>query len=110
MGPLSVCRTTLNDHRPGNGFLAIVVDVQRVRVRDGFDADVNELVEWVKSSVLAPGLDQSLVPGEPEAREHTRRATDGIPVAEETWRQIAEIVSRYRIEAPDGRDRTAADV
>ena len=90
------------DHRPGNGFLAIVVDVQKVRPGDGYDADVNELVEWIKSSALAPGFDEILVPGEPEAREHARRAEDGIPIADETWRQITEIASRYKLEAPSG--------
>ena len=89
------------DNRIGNGFLAIVIDVEKVRGGDGFDADVNKLVEWVKSSALAPGFDEILVPGEPEAREHARRAKDGIPIADETWRQIAEIASRYGVEAPN---------
>ena len=88
------------DHRPGNGFLAIVVDVQKVRAGDGFGKDVDELVEWVKSSALAPGFDEILVPGEPEARERARRTKDGIPIAEETWRQISEAASRYGVEAP----------
>ena len=89
------------DHRPGNGFLVIVVNVQKVRPGDGYDADVKELVEWIKSSALAPGFDEILVPGEPEARERARRASDGIPIADETWRQITEIASRYKIEAPN---------
>ena len=89
------------DNRIGNGFLAIVIDVEKVRGGDGFDADVNELVEWVKSSALAPGFDEILVPGEPEARERARRAKEGIPIADETWRQITETASRYGIEAPN---------
>ena len=89
------------DHRPGNGFLAIVIDLEKVRPGDGYDTDVNELVEWVKSSALAPGFDEILVPGEPEARERARRAADGIPIADETWRQISEAASRYGVEAPN---------
>ena len=78
-----------------------MIDLAKVRPGDGYDADVNELVEWVKSSALAPGFDEILVPGEPKARERARRAKDGIPIADETWRQIAEIASRYGIEAPN---------
>ncbi len=89
------------ENRTGNGFLAIVIDLEKVRPGDGYDADVSELVEWVKSSALAPGFDEILVPGEPEARERSRRAKQGIPIADETWRQITEIASRQGIEAPE---------
>ena len=89
------------DNRIGNGFLAFVIDIKKLRGDADFDADVNELVKWVKSSALAPGFDEILVPGEPEARERARRAREGIPIADETWRQITETASRYGIETPN---------
>lgn len=87
--------------RVGNGFLAIVVNIAKIRPGSGYDADVKQLVDWVKSSALAPGFDEILVPGEPEARECALRMNSGISVPDETWRQIVEISSRFKINEPD---------
>jgi uncharacterized oxidoreductase len=81
--------------RPGNGFLAFVIDIARFRDREAFDRDVEELLGYVKSSRLAPGISEILIPGEPEIRERERRRSDGIPIDDETWRQIVEVVDRY---------------
>ena len=85
--------------RIGNSFLAVVLDIQQFRDRKLFDADVEQLVEYVKSSPLMPGFTEILVPGKPERRERERRERDGIPVADETWRQICETSQRYGVRA-----------
>ena len=87
--------------RVGNGFLAIVIDIEKLRGRAEFMADVEQLVEYVRSSALAPGFEEILIPGEPEARERTRREKDGIPVDVETWRQITETAGRYGVAVPE---------
>jgi len=83
--------------RLGNSFLGIVLDPEHLRAQ-GISDDVEQLIDYVKSSALAPGFDEILVPGEPEIREEARRETDGIPVDDETWRQIAETAAKYGIE------------
>ncbi len=55
------------------------------------------MVDYVKSSKLAEGFSEILIPGEPERRERERRERDGIPVDDETWRQIRETAERYRV-------------
>ena len=85
--------------RIGNSFLAVVLDIQQFRDRKIFDADVEQLVEYVKSSPLMPGFTEILVPGEPERRERVRRERNGISVADETWRQISETAQRYGVQA-----------
>jgi hydroxycarboxylate dehydrogenase B len=83
--------------RVANSFLAIVIDVRRFRPLKEFDSDVCKLFEYVKSSRLAPGFTEILVPGEPERRERARRERLGIPVDSETWRRIRETAARYKI-------------
>jgi len=91
--------------RVGNSFLATVIDISQFRERASFDQDVDQLVEYVKSSKLASGFSEILIPGEPEARERARRETQGIPVDDETWRQITETAERYGINpAKDARN------
>lgn len=83
--------------RVGNAFLVFVLDIDRLRGQEPFFADVEQLVEFVKSSALAPGSERIMIPGEPEALEEMRRSKDGISVDEETWRQIAEVAAKYSV-------------
>ena len=57
------------------------------------------MVEYVKSSALAPGSERILIPGEPEALEAMRHSQEGISVDAETWRQIAEVAGKYGVSA-----------
>jgi hydroxycarboxylate dehydrogenase B len=87
--------------RVANGFLVLVLDIRQFRDRQAFDKDVDQLVEYVKSSELAPGFTEILIPGEPEVRERAQRKEAGIPIAEETWRQIVATAKRYSIDIDD---------
>ena len=86
--------------RVGNTFLVFVVNIDRLRGEQPFHADVEQLVEFVKSSDLAPGFTEILVPGEPEASEKERRQRNGVPVDSETWRQITEVGRKYGVSMP----------
>jgi hydroxycarboxylate dehydrogenase B len=83
--------------RVGNSFLATVIDIAQFRDLGSFDEEVNNLVQYVKSSKLAAGFSEILIPGEPEARERARREAQGIPVDDGTWGQIAETAKRYGV-------------
>ena len=86
--------------RVGNTFLVFVIDIDRLRGDEPFYADVEQLVEFVKSSALAPGCKEIVVPGEPEAIEKERRLRDGIAIDAETWRQITEVGKKYGVSVP----------
>jgi uncharacterized oxidoreductase len=86
--------------RVGNSFLATIIDIERVRGTEAFELDVENLVEYVKSSKRASGLDQILVPGEPEHTEHARRERHGISISDQVWTQIMETGQRYGVNVP----------
>ena len=88
--------------RVGNSFLAVVIDIESFCERSAFDADVEQLIDYVKSSKLTSAFSEILVPGEPEAREQKARAKNGIVIDEETWKQIAEVGQRYGVKMPRG--------
>jgi uncharacterized oxidoreductase len=83
--------------RVGNSFTATLLDPAQFRDRGSFGEDVDQLVEYVKSGELAEGFAEILIPGEPEQKERARRERDGIPVDDETWRQIRETGERYGV-------------
>ncbi len=88
-GGLSGAGTSGPDpERGGNAMCIIAIDPERFVGKEMFMAEMDSLVEWVKSSRPAPGFDEVLVPGEVERREWQRRTPEGIPVDDETWRQI----------------------
>lgn len=73
-----------------NGVLMIVIDIANFTPLDDFYQHVDRLVAHVKASPLAPGFDEILTPGEIEARQTAHRSRYGIPIDDETWRQIQE--------------------
>jgi uncharacterized oxidoreductase len=83
--------------RVGNSFTVTVIDVARVRGVEDFEREVGNLVEYVKSSRRAPGVEEILAPGEPESRERQRRTRDGIAVHPATWHRIVETAGRHGV-------------
>ena len=73
-----------------NGILMIVLDIANFTPLDDFYDHVDGLVAHVKASPTAPGFEEILTPGEIEARQTERRLREGIPIDDETWRQIQE--------------------
>ena len=80
-----------------NGVLMIALNIANFTPLDDFYEHVEGLVTHVKASPLAPGFDQILTPGEIEARQTERRLREGIPLDDETWRQIRETAAEVGI-------------
>jgi LDH2 family malate/lactate/ureidoglycolate dehydrogenase len=73
---------------PGNGVLLIVLDLAAFCSVEEFKESVKRLCRRVKGSQRAPGVQEILVPGEPEARSAAERRRQGIDVPEATWEQL----------------------
>lgn len=74
-----------------NGVFLLLVQVERFLPLAEFTRQATDLVAWIKSAEPAPGIAEVMVPGEPEARLEAERRAKGIPVEDETWRQIEAI-------------------
>src|SRR5438067_1260796 len=82
-----------------NGTLIVCLDPARFLPPAEFHAQVTALLGWVRSAPPAAGAKEILVPGEPEARKERQRRADGIPVDDETWRQIGECAAEAGVHA-----------
>ena len=80
-----------------NGVFLLLVEIERFLPLAEFTRQVTDLVRFVKSSEPASGVVEVLVPGEPEGRSEAARRASGIPVEEETWRQIDEIATELGV-------------
>ena len=82
-----------------NGTLIVALDPARFLPPAEFHAQVAALFGWVRGASPAAGASEILVPGEPEARTERARRAEGIPVEEETWRQITACATEVGLHA-----------
>ena len=80
-----------------NGTLMICLDVERFIPLPEFRTQVATFLAWVKTAPRVPGTTEILIPGEPEARLETERRRDGIPIEDETWRQIETLAAELGV-------------
>jgi hydroxycarboxylate dehydrogenase B len=96
-----------------NSMLAIVIDVSRLGDPAAIGADVEAVKAHIRSSRVAPGFEDVLLPGEPERRAAQERAAAGIPVDPTTWHDIGEAATKLgiteaEIEQAVGANRSGA--
>lgn len=81
-----------------NNMLSIIIDP------DGFDSSdevakrTTQFYDYIKAIPTAKGVDELLMPGEPEQISQAQRLAHGIPVDDETMRQIVEIAMYFGLD------------
>jgi LDH2 family malate/lactate/ureidoglycolate dehydrogenase len=62
------------------------------------------MAQALEGAPAAPGVERVLLPGQPELLTAERRRRDGIPVAQDTWRQVLDVASELgvAIQEPSG--------
>ncbi|OGL05690.1 MAG: hypothetical protein A3H48_01530 [Candidatus Rokubacteria bacterium RIFCSPLOWO2_02_FULL_71_18] len=82
-----------------NGTLMLCLDPGRFLAPGDFHAQVADLLGYARSAPLAAGAKEILVPGEPEARTERERRARGVPLDDETWRQIRACAAEAGVDA-----------
>ena len=82
-----------------NNMLSVIIDPAALGERNAIAAEVEALKRWVKDSPPAPGVDEVLVPGEPERRNRAERLANGIPVDDGTWGGIVRVGGTIGVDA-----------
>jgi uncharacterized oxidoreductase len=83
-----------------NGLFMVVVDIARFVSPQDFRSEVDDLIRYLKTSPVAPGVSEIMYPGEPEARAEAERRQKGIFVEEETWGQIVQVARDLGVAVP----------
>jgi len=73
-----------------NCMLSVIIDPMRLVDRTFFNSEVDATLAHVKASPPANPAEPVLVPGDPERASRANRSAEGVPVDEETWRQMKE--------------------
>jgi hydroxycarboxylate dehydrogenase B len=81
-----------------NNMLAIVIDPDAFGDRAGFEAEAEAMLDYIRSTAPAEGVDYVRLPGDPERENVARRSAEGIPIDDNTWAQIREAAASVGLE------------
>lgn len=84
-----------------NNMVAILLDPGMFGERAAFEKEIDDFTAWVKASPPAPGVKAVQVPGDPERVSKADRLANGIPVDDQTWRDMQEAAARVGLNRAD---------
>ena len=80
------------------GVFLMAINIDRLVPIDQFKARVDDLIRAIKSSRLAEGFDEIVLPGEHAQREEERRLKEGISIRDEDWDYLSNIAAEVGID------------
>ena len=87
-GALTGTGATAADRRFANGMLSFYIDPKVVDTSNYFDGEVSRYVDFIRATKPVAGVDNVLVPGDPERRTRAERTANGVPLPDDTWAAI----------------------
>jgi len=72
-----------------NGMLMIVIDPGRIVDRTWLQDEITAMTAYITASPPRRADEPVLIPGDPERANREKRLRDGVPIDDETWREIA---------------------
>jgi hydroxycarboxylate dehydrogenase B len=84
----------------GNGVFCLLMHVGAFRAEEDFRDAASRLGAYVKDCDPADGVDEVLLPGEPEHRTRQARSASGIVVDETTWAALCDEAGRHGVAVP----------
>ena len=87
----------LPEYVGGNGTLILALNIAAFSSMERFVEQVEAMCGKVKAVAPAPGVDEVLLPGEPEMTTRRRRLVDGIPLPSATLKEIVDVAAELKI-------------
>ncbi len=84
----------------GNCVFMLVMNPDEMCGQDHFAAEVVQLVSFVRDCPRIAGVDEILLPGDPEQRMLATRSRDGIPLDEGNWQALATLAAKLGVACP----------
>lgn len=85
---------------PGNAVLVMAVDVAAFVPLDEFEREAARFIRYLKDCPKMPGVEEIMIPGEPERRAEEERKQCGIPVAASLWETLCEKARAVGVSIP----------
>lgn len=82
-----------------NGVFLQALAVEEFQDLDEFYDNVDELIDFIKSSQCAPGFGEILLPGESGRRREAQQMKDGVEIDEPIWSELIELAAELGVTA-----------
>jgi LDH2 family malate/lactate/ureidoglycolate dehydrogenase len=99
-----VSKSVLGEDSPGldtwgSGHLAMAIDPEAFLPRAVFEDTIRRMVDNLRSSPLAPGVDRIVIPGELEWERTQERTNSGIPLTTKEFEKLNEFAAEIGIDS-----------
>jgi ureidoglycolate dehydrogenase (NAD+) len=74
-----------------------VVDIAAITDTESFKKRMDKAVDYIKGGKKAEGVQEILVPGEPEARTRSKQEAEGVAYAGEVIKENKELAAKYKV-------------
>ncbi len=95
-----VCIREVPINQIGNCVFMLVVDPAHLGGAEHFAREVRDLAEFVRDCPRIDGVEEILLPGDPERRALARRSVEGIPIDEGNWGVLVKLAGRLEVAVP----------
>ena len=85
----------------GNNFVFFVLDPAKFAGQSALTGQATAVVDYVRATPRAPGVNVITLPGDPETRTLAERSRSGIPLDDAHWAKLTEIAQRLGTSIPD---------
>jgi uncharacterized oxidoreductase len=79
------------------GMLAVLIVPLRLGTAHAFGSEARQFLEWLRKGRPAAGADKVRIAGEPERETRAKRERDGIPVDDNTWKEILAAGAKLKL-------------
>lgn len=94
------CAKTVPYPKKGNCVFVLLIDPARFGGADHFQSEVAQLTEYVKSCPRIEGVNEIILPGDPERRLAALRVIEGIFLDDENWNALLKLGKQLGVAAP----------
>lgn len=84
----------------GNCLFLMIIDPSQLGGTDPYNEQVNQLVDFVRSCPTAEGVDEILLPGDPERNSIARHQDQGFNIDDENWQQLTTLADKLGVPLP----------
>ena len=84
----------------GNCVFMLVMDPEHMCGQEHFADEVRQLAAFVRNCPRVVGVQEILLPGDPERRTLADRTAHGVPIDEGNWQALGALARRLGVDCP----------
>jgi uncharacterized oxidoreductase len=95
-----VCIKEKPPNQLGNCVFQLVVNPAEVGGQSHFAKEVLDLIAFIRSCPRADGVEEILLPGDPERKTAKTRLEEGVPIDDGNWKALVQLAEKLSVEVP----------